>query len=139
MPTKNWCASSPQVSCSKSLSKSDSWKGTASAVFLIIFEATVLKRHDFTGCGKRRFPTDLYQGTTSVVPISNLFLMRRADFSPLGASFSDFFRSLFSRAAPTRQRYRLIERSSMDTNCPLRLTNCRFDYADPFRQTSWLD
>ena len=27
----------------------------------------------------------------------------------------------------------------MDTNCPLRLTNCRFDYADPFHQTSWLD
>ena len=22
---------------------------------------------------------------------------------------------------------------------PLRLTNCRFDHADPFRQTSWLD
>ena len=22
---------------------------------------------------------------------------------------------------------------------PLRLTNCRFDDADPFRQTSWLD
>ena len=31
------------------------------------------------------------------------------------------------------------DHSSMDTNCPPRLTNCRFDYADPFHQTSWLD
>ena len=27
----------------------------------------------------------------------------------------------------------------LERNCALRLTNCRFDYADPFRQTSWLD
>ena len=27
----------------------------------------------------------------------------------------------------------------MGTNCPLRLTNSRFDYTDPFHQTSWLD
>jgi len=59
----------------------------------------VLKRHDFTGCGKARFRAALYQGTTSVVPISRLSLARRADFSPRGLYNSDFFRSLFSRAA----------------------------------------
>ncbi len=30
-------------------------------------------------------------------------------------------------------------RPNKDTNFPLRLTNCRFDYADPFPQTSRLD
>jgi len=39
---------------------------------------------------------DSYQGTTSVVPIRRLFLTRRADFSPRGIGFSDFFSSLFS-------------------------------------------
>jgi len=28
---------------------------------------------------------------------------------------------------------------SKDANCPLRLTNCPFDYADPLHQTSWPD
>jgi hypothetical protein len=37
----------------------------------------------------------LYQGTTSVVPLSRLFLMWRADFSPRAAGLFDFFRSLF--------------------------------------------
>ena len=27
----------------------------------------------------------------------------------------------------------------MDANCPLRLANRRFDYADPLHETSWLD
>src|SRR5271166_642690 len=62
----------------------------------MVFEA--LKGHGFTGCGKTRFREALYQGTTSVVPISPLFLMFQADFSPRGTCLSDFFRSLFSRA-----------------------------------------
>ena len=43
-----------------------------------------------------------YQGTTSVVPISRLFLSFRADFSPRGICCSDFFSSLLSRAVSTR-------------------------------------
>jgi hypothetical protein len=39
-----------------------------------------------------------YQGTASAVPLSPLFLSSRADFSPRGICFSDFFSSLFSRA-----------------------------------------
>jgi hypothetical protein len=39
------------------------------------------------------------------VPLSPLFLSSRADFSPRGTCFSDFFfRSLFSRAASSRQK-----------------------------------
>src|SRR5271166_3046834 len=50
----------------------------------------------FTACGKIRFRAALYQGTTSVVPISPSFLMFRADFSPRRTRLSDFFSSLFS-------------------------------------------
>jgi len=49
----------------------------------------------FTGRGKTCFRAALYQGTTSVVPASPLFLMSRADFTPRGNCLSDFFRSLF--------------------------------------------
>ena len=38
------------------------------------------------------------QGMTLVVPISRLSSIRRADFSPRGASFAHFFSNLFSRA-----------------------------------------
>ena len=43
----------------------------------------VLKRHGFS----RTASTVLYQGTTSVVPISFRLLTRRADFSPSVALF----------------------------------------------------
>ncbi len=44
--------------------------------------AGFLSGHDFTGCEKSRFSNALCQGTTSVVPISRLFLPSRAGFSP---------------------------------------------------------
>src|SRR5271165_6530833 len=65
---------------------------------MIVSLGNVLKGHSFTVYGKTRFRAALYQGTTSVVPISRLFLTRRADVSPRGVCLSDFFRSLFSRA-----------------------------------------
>src|SRR5208337_5382088 len=46
--------------------------------------------HDFEACPER----------SRRVPISPLFLMFRADFSPRGTCLSDFFSNLFSRAAP---------------------------------------
>src|SRR5271166_4663415 len=52
------------------------------------------ERHGRKGCGKTRFRPALYQGTTSVVPTSLLFLMFRADFSPRGTCLSDFFSNL---------------------------------------------
>ena len=45
-------------------------------------EKSVLKGRTFTGCGKTRLAHALCQGTTSVVPISCLFLSFQAAFSP---------------------------------------------------------
>ena len=55
----------------------------------------ILKTRSFTGCGKSRFQVVLYQGTPSGGPLSRLFLIRRADFSPRGVCVSQFFSSLF--------------------------------------------
>jgi hypothetical protein len=65
----------------------------------------------FTGCGKSRIRRALYQGTTSVVPISRLFLPSRSGFSPRETCFYDFFRSLFSPGG--RQRSVTIQRISV--------------------------
>ena len=54
--------------------------------------------HDETVSRKRGIGRASYQGTTSVEPLSSLFLSLRADFSPRGIRFFDFFRSLFGRA-----------------------------------------
>ena len=43
--------------------------------------------------------TALYQGMTSVVPISPLFVNRRADFSPRGVARRVFSRSLLELLA----------------------------------------
>ena len=54
--------------------------------------------HDETDSRKRGIGTDSYRGTTSVVPLSSLFLSLRADFSPRGIRFFDFFSNLFGGA-----------------------------------------
>src|SRR5208337_247286 len=43
-----------------------------------------LKGHGFTACGKTCFRAALYQGTTSVVPTSRLFLSFRSGFTGCG-------------------------------------------------------
>jgi hypothetical protein len=60
---------------------------------------TVLQRQGFTACGNTRFRKASYQGTTSVVPRSPLFLSFLAGFSPRGICFFYCSRSLFGSAA----------------------------------------
>jgi hypothetical protein len=84
------------------------WAGKFAAESGVLAAIQVLNSfvsgHGFTGCGKSRTARVLCQGTTSVVPISRLFLLSGAGFSPRGTCFSDFFRSLFSRAARSLTR-----------------------------------
>jgi hypothetical protein len=66
----------------------------------------------FTGCGKTPIRAVSYQGTTSVVPLSRLFLSSLAGFSPRGICSSDFFSSLFSRGVPRAEAHFLAQLSA---------------------------
>src|SRR5271169_1956203 len=65
-------------------------------------------------CGKMSSDRALYQGTTSVVPVSPLFLSFLRDFSPRGICFPDFVSNLLSR--DTGAAIRLNEKQNCHRN-----------------------